>query len=146
MCEIRKPFIIEAVQKAAQAHGIKAVAAHLDKRPSTLYGELSPWPEPGKAKLGLDDALEIMRLSGDHTALALMAESLGYRLESVRVTPDHDDIRDEMLDDTSRVGLFHTLMREGAAVPVVVQACHDAHRELDETLTTYKANKSWKQG
>ena len=144
MCEIRKPHIIEAIQAAAQGHGIKTVAAHLDKRPSTLYAELSPWPEPGKAKLGLDDALEIMRLTGNHSGLVLMAEELGYRLESADTHPDHDDVRDEMLDDVSRVALFHTLMREGAAVPVVVQACQEAHRELDETLSTYKTKKTWR--
>lgn len=138
MCEIRNPAIIEAIQQAAQRRGIKAVAAHLDKRPSTLYGELSPWPEPGKAKLGLDDALEIMRLTGDHSGLVLMAQALGYRLISLSVTPDHDDVRDEMLDDASKVGLFHTLVREKAPVPVVVKAHQDAHRELDETLAVFR--------
>lgn len=58
---IRNQSVIEALQKAAQDYGIKELAALLDKRPSTLYAELKPWAEPGKAKMGIDDAVEIMR-------------------------------------------------------------------------------------
>lgn len=42
MSSLQNPTIIEAIQQAAQAFGIRKIAAALDKAPSTVYSELNP--------------------------------------------------------------------------------------------------------
>lgn len=139
MCDIRNPSIIEALQKSAQHFGLKALAPLLDKRPSTLYGELSPYAEQGKAKLGLDDALEIMRLTGDHTALMLIAAAFGYRLEAAHACPDHFDVRDECLDDAQKLADFHRLARDPEVPPqVLCKAAQAVHDDVDETREAHR--------
>lgn len=43
MGTLQNPTVIEAIQQAAQTHGIRKIAAALDKAPSTVYSELNPW-------------------------------------------------------------------------------------------------------
>lgn len=141
MCDIRNPSIIEALQKSAQHFGLKSLAPLLDKRPSTLYGELSPYAEPGKSKLGLDDALEIMRLTGDHTALVLIAAAFGYRLEAAHVCPDHTDVRDECLDDAQKLADFHRLARDPEVPPPALRKVAQlVHNDVEETC---EAHRRW---
>jgi len=56
-------MILDAFQRLAQAYpgGVAAVAQRLDKHPGTLRHELCP-PAGSSAKLGVEDALQIMRL------------------------------------------------------------------------------------
>lgn len=144
MCDIRNPSIIEALQKAAQHFGLKALAPLLDKKPSTLYGELSPYAEPGKAKLGLDDALEIMRLTENHTALVLIAAAFGYRLESAHVHPDHADVRDECLDDAQKLADFHRLARDPEVPPQALRkAAQLVHDDVEETCEAHR--RCWQE-
>lgn len=87
MTRVQKPEVIEAIQRAAQERGVKLIAAELNKAPSTIYAELNPWGDRAVAKLGLEDGLEIMRLTGDVTALELAAREQGYRLVPIDGDP-----------------------------------------------------------
>lgn len=80
MTRVQKPDVIEAIQSAAQAHGMRTIAAALNKAPSTAYAELNPWGDRTQAKLGLEDAVEIMAMTGDVSGLELIAAHLGFRL------------------------------------------------------------------
>ena len=99
MTPLQNPSVIEAVQQAAQAYGIRRVAAALDKAPSTIYSKLNPWGDRQKAKLGLEDAAAIAELTGDVTAFALIASELGYRLVPKTSAPDKDTVAEELVDD-----------------------------------------------
>ena len=77
--------LVEHLQQAASRHGVKELACELNKAPSSLYAELNPYDTQGK--LGLCDAAGIMSLTGDHTALEMLAGMLGYRLVPVDGDP-----------------------------------------------------------
>lgn len=134
MCEIRNRPVIEAVQRAAQAHGLKALAPMLDKKPSTLYAELNPWSEPGKAKLGFDDALEIMRITDDFAGLELAASALGFRLVRKDPVPGGRSVAEELGHDTQRLGEWaRIVMDPDATEPEVRLARQALAHEADET-------------
>jgi hypothetical protein len=69
--------VLEALQAAAQQYGMKRLAADLNKAPGTLYNELNPFGGD-RAKLGLEDAVKIMQLTGSHDALRLICGGLGH--------------------------------------------------------------------
>lgn len=134
MYEIRNRSIIEAIQEAAHGYGLKALAPMLDKRPSTLYAELDPWGDPGKAKLGLDDGLEIMRITGDYTGLELAAAAHGFRLFPMNAAPDKATVAEELADDTQKIGVWaRVCMRSDATEAEVHLAAEELRRDVDET-------------
>lgn len=63
-----------------QGRDVPALAAQIDKRPSTLFNELNPYgSENGLThKLGLDDAVSLMRAVGDWSPLARILAGAGY--------------------------------------------------------------------
>lgn len=69
--------------------GAFALAARLGKKPSTLTHELNPAANPN-AKLGLETAVKISELTGDHRILHAFAEQLGYRCVRVGVIDSID--------------------------------------------------------
>lgn len=84
---MERKFVAQ-VQDAVQASRltIETLAAKLDKRPSTLYAELNPFPHDGcTAKLGLEDAVKIMEYTADYTPLMQLANHFGLTLRK----PDH---------------------------------------------------------
>jgi hypothetical protein len=83
------------------------LAGELDKAPSTVYSELNPWGDRSKFKLGLEDFIEISRLTGNHEALTLIADLLGYRLVKKTVHPGASTMYEEFHQDTSKVAEFH---------------------------------------
>ena len=134
MKQIRNTAVMEALSEAVRKYGIKKVAPELDKEPSSLYGELSPYGDQSKAKLSLDDAIEAMRITGNYNALELIAGSFGLRLCPIDAMPDKDDVRDEMLDDANLLSEFHESIRRGDH-PNVVRKFHTAiHNEIDQSL------------
>lgn len=64
--------------------GAEALSARLGKKPSTLSHEVNP-PAGGSAKLGLETAVKLSELTGDHRILHAFAECLGYRCVKVGV-------------------------------------------------------------
>lgn len=134
MCEIRTPAVIEALQYAAQAYGMKKLAPLLDKKPSTLYAELNPWGEQGKAKIGMDDAIEIMRITEDYTALELMAAELGFRLAAKDARPDKENVAEELCQDTQCIGEWARVCSAPDATETEVRRARQAlAREADQT-------------
>lgn len=133
MSHIRNTAIIEAIQKACHSYGVKKIAAELDKQPSTLYGELNPWGGE-KAKLGLDDAIEIIRITGDATVLSLIAAELGYRLVSKNPHPDKTTVPEECCQDMEAYGKFVSVCNNPSSTEKEIRmARHEVAREIDET-------------
>jgi len=137
MDELRKAS--EAIQHAAHKFGVKALAAELDKAPSTLYDELSLSPG-AKAKLGFDDALRIMVFTQDVKALRIAASKLGYALTPIEdPVPDRPTIEGECLDDYPSIQAAHTLIQDGEHPVTVEQQFEEHFRECRQTLAAYKA-------
>ena len=130
---IQNLSVIEKVQQAAQAYGIKLVAAALNKAPSTVYSELNPWGDRTKSKLGFEDALEIMRLTGDYSALVKACADAGLVVVLAMPTPDKDSIEKEKADDVKSLGLFHEAIANGADGSVIHTF---AGRTCDEIMQT----------
>ena len=137
MSDLTFPAVVEAVQKAAHTYGMAKLAAKMDMKPSSLYNALNPWGDRGTAKLGLEQALFIMRETGDPSAFILMAAELGFRVVPVVAVPDHPDTRDEMLDDHSMLAKFHAAIRNGESLMAVQMKASAAHKEIDETAEQY---------
>lgn len=134
MSEIQKPSIIEHVQAAAQRYGIKVLAGELNKAPSTVYSELNPWGDRSKAKLGLEDAIEIMRITEDFSALELMAADLGFRLVVKEARPDKASVAEELCQDTQRMGEWARVCSDPKATETEVRRARQAlAREADQT-------------
>lgn len=106
MREIRNKAVIETISEEVRAFGIKRVAPEINKEASSLYGELNPYGDQGKAKLSYDDAIETMRVIGSVESLRIAAESLGYRLEKVQANPDGKNMHHECLQVSEAVTDF----------------------------------------
>lgn len=134
MSGIRNTSIIEALQRIAQKYGMKEMAAKLDKSPSTLYAELNPWGEPGKAKAGFDDAIEIMRESNDITPLVLVASEFGYHLVADNAAPDRQTISEEVCQDMEAMGQWASVCTDpSASERSVKETAHKLRQEICET-------------
>lgn len=138
MSDITFPAVVKAIQEAAQAYGVAEMAGQMDMKPSSLYNALNPWGDRGTAKLGLEQALFIMRETGNTSAFVLMAAELGFRVVPVIAVPDHQDTREEMLDDNNMLTDFHAAIRNGASLMVVQAKAAAAHRDIDETVEQYR--------
>ena len=137
MKQIRNTAVMEALSEDARAYGITLLAPELDKEPSSLYGELNPYGDQGKAKLSFDDAIEAMRTMHKYTALELAAKSLGLRACPMDAMPDKEDVRDEMLDDCKLLREFHEAMRAGEHPNYVRKLFNAIHNELDQSMKAY---------
>lgn len=134
MNKITDEDIIEALQKAAQDFGIKKLAPLMDKQPSTLYGELNPWSEPGKMKMGLIDSNKIMEITNDFTALKLQAARHGFRLMAISASPDRKTVSEELCQDTEKLGDWAKICGNPVATEKEIRlARQELTKELDET-------------
>ncbi len=85
-CRFEAEF--SALGCAARGVGIEILAAHLGKSDSTLRSELVPSQGPDSPhKLGFDDALAIMYLSGDVTPLHRFLARLDCNIVPKRLEP-----------------------------------------------------------
>lgn len=142
MAIVQNPSVIEAVQQAAQAYGIRRVAAALDKAPSTIYSELNPWGDRQKAKLGLEDAAAIAELTGDVTAFALIANSLGYHLVPKTAMPDKETVAEELVQDMQELGHWADVCADlKASRAEVERAAAALVNEIGETKELKLRNK-----
>lgn len=128
--------IIEAVREAARKYpgGVKAMAAEMDMAASSLGNLLNPYADRQMVKLGLEQALYIMSVSKDPTALHLIAAKLGYRLIPAHAEPDHD-ARGEMLDDVQALARYQEAVRRNAPRKERVMALAEALQDLLQTET-----------
>ncbi|MDO5536400.1 MAG: phage regulatory CII family protein [Desulfovibrionaceae bacterium] len=133
------PEVVAAVQKAAQAWGIERLAVELGMRPSSLYNALNPRADRSVVKLGLEQAMQIMEITGDTTALELMAARLGLvtrELDS-RV-PDRATTPEELMDDMTEQGRLAAMMRDGAPMEDVERQAQALIDEIHQTVTRYR--------
>lgn len=129
---VRNTAIIEALSEDVRGYGIKLVAPEIDKEVSSLYGELNPYGEQQKGKLGLDDAIEIMRIVGVR-ALILMANELGYDLTSKIASPDGDCIKGESLQAYHATNEFLQKANDPTTTPQQLALLRNtARKELDD--------------
>lgn len=142
--------IIEAVQHAAQQYGkgepvsgVRKMAAEMDMSPSSLGNALNPYADRSSAKLGLEQALFIMERTGDTSALELMASHFGFTLQRLHPEPDHDDVRDEMLDDEEKLSLLQRVIRDKEHPAAIRQAAKIAKDDIDETVEQYR--REWEE-
>lgn len=132
--------IFQAVALACP-QGVKAIAAELDKAPSTLYEELLPTVNrPNQGKLGVEDGLSIMAITGDVRPLEYMASSLGYRLVSLAdVCPDKPTLPEELLDDIPALAAYHDAIRQGLPVEAVNAVLQLVIKDLEQDFVAYRA-------
>lgn len=134
MAEITDVDVIMAIQDDARKYGIDKLAFKLDKKPSTLYAELNPWGEPGKAKLGLLDAFKIMHEAGAYTGLSLLASKAGFRIIKKNPTPDRKTVAEEICQDAVAFGTWSNICDNPDATEAEVRiARQQIAKELDET-------------
>lgn len=137
--------VIEAVQKSAHnyakgepVYGIRKLASEMDMGASSLGNALNPYADRSVVKLGLEQAFFIMQRTGDVKALEIMAYELGYTLQAISAVPDKDDIRDEMLDDSSRLAMFQQVVRDGEHPSIILHTAKSAKEEIDQTVELYR--------
>lgn len=107
MPEILYPAVIEAIQAAARAYGIPALAAEMDIKASSLYNRLNPWSDRQAVKLGLEEAIFMLCKTGDFSALRMIAEECGFFISPIEsCKPDKPTIPEECLDDFHAVSDF----------------------------------------
>jgi hypothetical protein len=143
MGEVQNPSVIERVQLAAQGYGIKRIAAELNKAPSTVYSELNPWGDRSKAKLGFEDAIEIMRLTGDYTPLVEAAASLGLAVVTESPVPDKSTSREEGADDLRALYEMQDAMAQNMAPSYVQTLAGRACDDIQQTAVKY--TEEWAQ-
>ena len=143
MCEVQHPSIIEKTQQAAQSYGIKALAAELNRAPSTVYSELNPWGDRTKAKLGVEDWISIMQATGDFSAFVEAGIKLGLSVLVENPIPDKPTSREEGADDLRAVYEMQDAMAKNMPPSCVqVLACR-ACDEIQQTAIKYA--EEWKQ-
>lgn len=133
--------IIEAVQKAARLYpgGIRGMASEMDMAPSSLGNILNPYADRSVVKLGLEQALFIMKTSEDISALRIMASEFGCSLSSATDEPDAPTFEAEALQDYPPLVAFHEgckRFRDGELSAAELDEFKDkAVREIRETFT-----------
>ncbi len=142
--DLLRPDVIQALQSAAQAKGMKVVAAEMDMAPSSLYAALNPYGDRSVSKCGLELALGIMAYTGDKTALAIMAGELGCTLAERR-EPDKPTVAQESLQDFAAVNRLAQAMEQGASEAEVHRLLAEAQTELGQTVSLYVAEKRKKE-
>ncbi len=132
--------IIEAVQKAARLYpgGIRGMASEMDMAPSSLGNILNPYADRSVVKLGLEQALFIMKTSEDISALRIMASEFGCSLSSATDEPDAPTFEAEALQDYPPLVAFHEgckLYRQGKLTLAQLDELKDrAFKEVRETF------------
>ena len=141
--------IIEAVRAAARRYpgGVAALAAVMDMAPSSLGNVLNPYADRTAVKLGLEQALFIMREAGDVSALRLMAAEFGYSLLPMGAQPDHD-VSVEQLDDVQKLARYQEAIRRREPRSVRLQKLGDFLDDVMETETAVRMEEGqvWRPG
>ena len=137
--DLQRPNVIEALQKAAQRHGMKDIAAEMDMTLTNLYAVLNPYGDRNVAKMGLELALGIMRYTGDKTALALMARELGCSLIEMR-EPDQPTLAEEILQDYHALCSLAQAMRDKQGPKLIHELTYEVHSEIEQTVGKYLQN------
>lgn len=127
--------IAEALQKAATDFGKQEMAVRLDKAPSTFYNEMNPYCD--RAKLGVGDAMSIMGITGDLTALHLMCTAFGLEARPVGAEP--------VVDEAALARLAQVVDNVGALAGELVQGIADGRLSREERLALFEKAKGISQ-
>ncbi len=115
---------VGAIQQAVFNSGMsmEQIAAKMDKKPSTLYNELNPWPnENSTHKLGLEDFVKILEIIGDYSPLTTICNHFNLNSEPRTATPDKPCVDKEMLDDIPALSDYQEAMKNRESVDFVGQ-------------------------
>lgn len=96
------PHIIEALRGVANPKdkaGFRELAESMDMASSSLGNLLNPYADRGTVKVGLEQALHIMKKKGDFSPLHLIADECGFTLIPTYSKPDKHSVHEELLDD-----------------------------------------------
>ena len=125
---------------------LKAIAAEIGKGYSTLYRELDA--NDDSAKLGVDTLFPLIRacmtepFATPPTPLLWLATRCGFKNVPLRGNPDHDDVRDEILDVLHSLDNFTSAIRAKRKSPADVLALARAlQKEIDDVVEQY--NREW---
>lgn len=134
-----------AVVSSDESLSVEEIAGELDKRPSTLYNELNPFGE-GPAKLGLDDAHNIMCMASCSKLVEAMAADLGLTVSrlpnpnsTVCVPLSGETVFKELADVTEQAGQLVTTIKKAMdndgkfskdELTAIFEVCHSLHREV----------------
>lgn len=143
MSTVQYPDIIKAIQDPAHRYGVERLAAHFDRRPSAIYSVLNPWGDRSVAKLGLEDAVEIMRLTGDIGGLEVMAAALGCTVRRVDGEPDGRDMAEECAQGFEAVARFLTAARSGrTSYSGLMAMLAEAQQEMEDVVVRARDEQS----
>lgn len=122
---------------------LKAIAAEIGKGYSTLYRELDAADEGGK--LGVDTLLPLIRacvpapFKSAPAPLLWLNSKCGFKAVPLCAEPDHDDVRDEVLDVLHSLDAFQTAIRNGKNSPARIAKLGRAlQAEVDEAIEQYR--------
>lgn len=125
---------------------LKAIAAEIGKGYSTLYRELDA--QDDSAKLGVDTLFPLIRacmaepFTVPPAPLIWLSGKCGFKNVSLRVAPDHDDVRDEILDVLHSLDAFTRAIRAKKKSPADVLALARAlQKEIDDVVEQY--SREW---
>lgn len=132
-----KKHLVAQIQDSVQASScsMEELAGVLDKRPSSLYHELNPFPsDTSTAKLGLEDAVKIMGHIQDFTCLMQIADHFGFTLKRNNRKPDGKDLDEECLQGFQATARFIDAAKSGASTAELTELCCSAVNELEDVV------------
>lgn len=125
--------IVEALQASAHEYGVELLAEKIRKAKSTLYAELNPYQyldrdETGRAphKLGLQDAMNIMAITGDYEPLHLMCTACGFTMNRLGCEP--------VVAIVAYQGLSEVMTEVGELAKVLQSGLADGHLSHPERV------------
>ncbi len=128
--------IMEVLQDTAHKYGAKKMAAEIGKAPSTLYAEINPYQYKAsdddrvpRHKLGLEDAMAIMDISGDYAALHRMCAAHGFEARLVGADP--------VMDGAAYAELARVMEEVGIFAGELVQGLADGRLSREERLALF---------
>jgi hypothetical protein len=149
-------IVHRAIVHSHCSKSVEEFAVDLNKKPSTLYNELNPYCTTS-AKLGLEDAHEIMRAVGSPDLVYAMAADLGLTVShlpgphSAESQPLTECTACKELNDVQIVlGQLSAKVRDGLAGDNyldsreradVLEACEALHREIADIKQAVSGSK-----
>lgn len=112
------PHIIEKLRGTANPRdkaGFSDLAESMDIAVSSLGNLLNPYADRNVVKVGLEQAIHIMKRKGDFSAFHLMAAELGFTAIPLYSKPDKPTAQEEMLDDVQDAAGYQAKYMQGAS-------------------------------
>jgi hypothetical protein len=111
----------------------------------TLYREINP--DDTGAKLAAIDLFKLMRATGRHAPLEVMALHLGYQLTPIGDSvPDKPTLPEELLDDIPSLAAYHDAIRQGLPLEAVHAVLLLAIKDLNQDFVAYRTEREAKAG